>query len=218
MRASCLQSPITRAGELTRYDPHITPDRLDPGRKRAIAALGFRFLRRRLQLGDAIVGRGSSPFNFHRPVVSFVTTPRTASCRNRSPVADRLLPAALASAITLKPGLSRIAASSFRSAVFAEVDGRAGWRICTTGLPVFLGFPGGERRICASVAIGGGCGSWPLPLPSLRHDQTCRYRDRARTAEDIEKDKLPFSRAHAGIDALEAAERAVDNRDLRAWR
>ena len=89
------------------------------------------FKRRRRQLGDAIVGRGSSlcagrrasSRNFHRPVASFSTAPRAASWRSLSPVSDRLEPAALASAMTLKPGLSTIAASSLRSAVLVEVFG-----------------------------------------------------------------------------------------------
>jgi hypothetical protein len=55
--------------------------------------------------------------------MSFVTTPRSAICRSLSPVADRLLPAALASAMTERPGLSCIAARSLRSAFFGEVGG-----------------------------------------------------------------------------------------------
>jgi hypothetical protein len=114
--------------------------RIDMGGLDAVCASrlafdGIGFGRRRLQIGDAIVGPGSSPGadgcasprSFHRPVRSFSTTPRSPSCRNRSPVADRLDPAALASAITERPGLSRLASRSFRSAVFAEkVDLR--WR------------------------------------------------------------------------------------------
>jgi hypothetical protein len=67
------------------------------------------------------------PASRHRPAWSFSMIPSRASRRKRPPVTDRPAAAALANAITLRPGLSRMARKSFRSASSAAggLRGRA---------------------------------------------------------------------------------------------
>jgi hypothetical protein len=81
-----------------------------------IDAIGFR---RRRQLGDAIVGRGSSPFTCQRPSGAFSISSCAPMRLNLSLVVDKPAPTTFVSEAVLTPGRSRIAARSFRSAARA---------------------------------------------------------------------------------------------------
>jgi integrase len=89
------------------------------GRWLRIDAIGFG---RRRQVDGASVGPGASPASSATsrqcPPLSFVTTPREARPRRRSPVLERLAPAAFASAFTLAPACSCSASRSRCSAAF----------------------------------------------------------------------------------------------------
>ena len=107
--------------------PLIARDRPDPRRMRGrrLGLEGFGFRRRR-QLGDGGVGRalvslrrGSSTFTCQRPSGAFSISSCAPMRLNLSLVVDKPAPTTFASEAALRPGRSRIAARSFRSAARA---------------------------------------------------------------------------------------------------
>ena len=93
----------------------ICPRALGPG---SFVPQLRRGIGRRRQFDGGCVGPGSasSALSRQRPAASFSTAPVSESRRKRSPVLERLASAALASAATLRPGVSRIADRSRCSA------------------------------------------------------------------------------------------------------